>query len=63
MPPEKRELNLTDQSLRDADSSPPLSVVKAEAEEHTDKAKTLLDAVKPKHKRKKKKKMPHSDGS
>lgn len=64
VPPEKLEFNLMDESLRDADPSPPSSLVTAEAEQHTDKAKTLLDAVKPKHKRKKKKKnMPNSDGS
>lgn len=63
VPPEKREFNLMDESLRDADPSPPSSLVTAEAEQHTDKAKTLLDAVKPKHKRKKKKNMPNSDGS
>ncbi|KAL6563753.1 hypothetical protein OROGR_002712 [Orobanche gracilis] len=42
-----------DQSLKDADPSVP-SQETAEARERTSKAKTLKDAVKPKHKRKKK---------
>ncbi|XP_047972654.1 exosome complex component RRP45A-like [Salvia hispanica] len=53
MPPEKQQLNVKDESHRDADPSPPL-LVAAEAREEKNKAKTLLDAVKPKHKRKKK---------
>ncbi|XP_057765425.1 exosome complex component RRP45A-like [Salvia miltiorrhiza] len=61
MPPEQQQLNVMDQSLRDADASPSLSVA-ARAGEEKNKAKTLLDAMKPKHKRKKKN-LSNSDGS
>lgn len=60
-PPEEQQGNVMDRSPRDADPSPSLSVV-AGAVGQTNKAKTLLDAVKPKHKRNKKK-FSISDGS
>ncbi|KAL1556328.1 exosome complex component RRP45A-like [Salvia divinorum] len=59
--PEKQQLNVMDESPRDADLSPSLSVA-AEAGEGKNKAKSLLDAVKPKHKRKKTN-LSNSDGS
>ncbi|KAH6814756.1 3'-5'-exoribonuclease family protein [Perilla frutescens var. frutescens] len=58
VPPENRQSNVKDESLTDADPSP-----LPRAGEETNKAKTLLDAVKPKHKRKKKKNLSNSDGS
>ncbi|KAL1568907.1 exosome complex component RRP45A-like [Salvia divinorum] len=58
---EKQELNVLVDTLRDADPSP-LLLVAAEAREEKNKAKTLLDAVKPKHKRKKKN-LSNSNGS
>lgn len=54
-------LKMDDQSLRDADPAPS-SQVTAGAGEQTNKAKTLKDAVKPKHKRKKKN-LSNTDGS
>ncbi|KAG6405375.1 hypothetical protein SASPL_132964 [Salvia splendens] len=60
-PHEKQQLNVIDESLRDADPSPSLSVA-AEAGEVKNKAESLSDAVKPKHKRKKKN-LSNSDGS
>ncbi|KAL0370337.1 UNVERIFIED_CONTAM: Exosome complex component RRP45B [Sesamum angustifolium] len=57
LPPVKPQFDVMDQSLRDADPTPlPRETVGAGAGagEQTNKAKTLKDAVKPKHKRKKK---------
>ncbi|KAK6144060.1 hypothetical protein DH2020_020880 [Rehmannia glutinosa] len=48
----------TDESLKDADPAPS-SQETAGTTEHTNEAKTLKDAVKPKHKRKKKKNLHH----
>lgn len=61
VPPEKQQVDVMDRSLRDADPSP-LSSVAAGAGDQTNKAITLLDAVKPKHRRKKKN-LSNSDGS
>ncbi|KAL0437198.1 UNVERIFIED_CONTAM: Exosome complex component RRP45B [Sesamum radiatum] len=55
LPPVKPQFDVMDESLRDADPAPlPQETVGAGAGEQTTKAKTLKDAVKPKHKRKKK---------
>ncbi|XP_047978280.1 exosome complex component RRP45A-like [Salvia hispanica] len=58
---EKQQLNAIDESLRDADPSPSLSVA-AEAGDAKIKAESLSEAMKPKHKRKKKN-LSNSDGS
>ncbi|KAL8029389.1 hypothetical protein ABFX02_14G222500 [Erythranthe guttata] len=54
VPPVKPTLKSVDQSIRDADSAPS-SHEASGIEEQTKQSKTLEDAVKPKHKRKKKK--------
>ncbi|KAK4441440.1 Exosome complex component RRP45B [Sesamum alatum] len=63
LPPVKPQFDIMDQSLKDADPAAlPQETVGAEAREQTNKAKTLKDAVKPKHKRKKKNSS-NTDGS
>ncbi|KAL0460943.1 UNVERIFIED_CONTAM: Exosome complex component RRP45B [Sesamum latifolium] len=63
LPPVKPQFDVMDESLRDADPAPlPQETVGAGAGEQTNKAKTLKDAVKPKHKRKKKNSS-NTDGS
>ncbi|EYU31391.1 hypothetical protein MIMGU_mgv1a015877mg [Erythranthe guttata] len=54
VPPVKPTLKSVDQSIRDADPAPSLHKASG-IEEQSKESKTLEDAVKPKHKRKKKK--------